>query len=161
MTDSSAERRLPKRLAWRPRARMVYLLLAVFAFVALAPLGTVAWKLIATNREALKTSQQEYQLLLASTVSRGVDIYVEGLRGQLAGVSRSLGAAFAGTAGESDAASRRILGGVSDERILYLRFTDVRGRVLDVSSALARPAALEPIFLSGFRAAAESLEGRS
>src|SRR5262249_44138236 len=54
MTGSSAERRPPRRFAWRPRARMVYLLLAVFAFVGLAPLGTVAWKLIATNREALK-----------------------------------------------------------------------------------------------------------
>ncbi|HEX4825734.1 MAG TPA: HD domain-containing phosphohydrolase [Candidatus Polarisedimenticolaceae bacterium] len=161
MTGTSTERRTEGRFAWRPRARMVYLLLAVFSFVALAPLGTVAWKLIATNREALKTSQQEYQLLLASTVSRGVDIYVEGLRGQLAGSSRALGAALAGNGEGVDVSARSVLGGVSDDRVLYVRFTDVRGRVVDVPGAVARPSTLEPLFLAGFREAAETLEGRS
>jgi HD-GYP domain-containing protein (c-di-GMP phosphodiesterase class II) len=137
---------------------MVYLLLGVFAFVALAPLGTVAWKLIATNREALKTSQQEYQLLLASTVTRGVDIYVEGLRGQLVGVSRALATGLERSAGDEADLARRVLAEVSDDRILYLRFTDVRGRVIDAPRAITRPGTLEPLFLTGFRSAAESLE---
>jgi len=149
----AAERQSPGRLF---RARMVYLLLGVFAFVALAPLGTVAWKLINTNREALKTSQQEYQLLLASTVSRGVDIYVEGLRSRLLGLARALGAAVER---DGDDGIRRLLADVSDDRLLYVRFTDAHGRVADVPGAITRTTTLEPLFLSGFRAAAESLEG--
>ena len=69
----------------RPKfsVRMVYLLLGVFAIVALAPLGSVAWRLIDGSRETLKTSQQEYQHLLASTISRELDAHVGGLRSQL------------------------------------------------------------------------------
>jgi len=148
------------RAPFRTRARMVYLLLAVFAFVALAPLGSVAWKLINTNREALKTSQQEYQLLLASTVARGVDIYIEGLRSQLVGDSRALAAALLRSPGAEDEAARGVLGQVSDDRMLYVRFTDLRGRVIDSQTVATRSAELAPVFLSGFRAAAESLEGR-
>lgn len=160
MPTHETERPSERRVAGRMRARMVYLLLGVFSFVALAPLGTVAWKLIATNREALKTSQQEYQLLLASTVTRGVDIYVEGLRGQLVGIARTLASGLPVATGDGDEVARRVLAGVSDDRMLYLRFTDVRGRVTDVAGAITRPTALEPLFITGFRAAAESLEGR-
>ena len=80
---------------------MVYLLLAVFSFVALAPLASVAWKLIDGNREALKTSHQERQLLLASMVARGVDVHVEALRSQLAHLAGML-ARSAGRTGHVD-----------------------------------------------------------
>jgi len=144
-------------LPFRTRVRMVYLLLAVFAFVALVPLSSVAWRLIDGNREALKTSQQEYQLLLASTISREVDIHVEGLRAQLGRASRSLSAASARGGGIDDDTVRRVLDDVLDERMRYLRFTDLRGRVVASRTVSGLPAGIEPSFLSGFRAAAERL----
>lgn len=147
--------------AARPRAhaRMVYLLLAVFSFVALAPLGSVAWKLINTNREALKTSQQEYQLLLASTVTRSVDIYVEGLRSRLVGTSRALAAALGRTDGSADTVVRGVLSDVSDDRVLYVRFTDLRGQIVDAQPSTASPKDLDPVFATSFRAVAENMAG--
>lgn len=63
----------PKRLTDHPflkrRGRIVFTLLAVLVLIGLAPLGTVAWKLIDINREALSTAQREYQGLMASTVA--------------------------------------------------------------------------------------------
>ncbi len=144
---------------FRSRVRMAYLLLAVFAFVALAPLCSVAWRLIDGSREALKTSQQEYQLLLASTVARGVDIHVLGLRAQLGRGARALARGFARSEGVGDDAVRRALDEVVDDRMLYLRFTDMRGRAVDSRTAEPIPERLESLFLEGFRAAAESLAG--
>lgn len=137
--------------------RMVYLLLGVFAIVALAPLGSVAWRLIDGSREALKTSQQEYQHLLASTISRELDVYVGGFRAQLLRGAHSLAAAKAGADTVPDEAVRRVLDEIVDERVLYLRFTDLRGRVLQPLPEERLPPELEPPFLMGFRAAAESL----
>jgi HAMP domain-containing protein len=136
---------------------MVYLLLAVFAFVALAPLCSVAWRLIDGNREALKTSQQEYQLLLASTISREVDIHVEGLRAQLVRGSHALAFACGRAEEAGDDAVRRVLDDVVDERMRYLRFTDLRGHVVNSRTTAKIPEELEPSFLAGFRAAEESL----
>ncbi|HZN55908.1 MAG TPA: HD domain-containing phosphohydrolase [Candidatus Polarisedimenticolaceae bacterium] len=144
---------------FRSRARMVYVLLAVFTFVALAPLCSVAWKLIDSNREALKTSQQEYQLLLAGTISRGVDIHVEGLKAQLVRISRALASTLNGAEPE-DGAVRRALADVADDRMLYLRYTDIRGRSVDARAASPLWRGLEPVFLTGFRATAETLADR-
>jgi hypothetical protein len=138
---------------------MVYLLLAVFAIVALAPLGSVAYRLIDGSREALKTSQQEYQHLLASTISRELDVYVGGLRAQLTRGSHSLAKVKGGADAVADEAIRQVLDEVVDERVLYLRFTDLRGRVLQSRTTEPLPGGLEPLFLNGFRAAAESLAG--
>src|SRR5262249_51847314 len=52
----------------------------------------------------------------------------------------------------------RVLDEIVDERVRYLRFTDLRGRVLQ-SRAATVSGNLEPLFLAGFRAAAESLAG--
>src|SRR4029077_18917251 len=101
--------------------RMVYLLPAVFAIVALAPLGSVAYRLIDGSREALKTSQQEYQHLLASTISRELDVYVGGLRAQLTRGSHSLAKVKGGADAVTDDAIRQVLDEVVDERVLYLR----------------------------------------
>ena len=59
----------PARPAFRRRGRIVFSLLAMLAFVGLTPMATIAWKQIELNREALKTSHQEYQLLLASSIA--------------------------------------------------------------------------------------------
>lgn len=137
----------------RPKfnVRMVYVLLAVFAIVALAPLGSVAFRLIDGSREALKTSQQEYQHLLAATISKEIDVHVDGLRAQLTQGSYSLAKVKGGDGAVSDDAVRRVLDEIVDERVLYLRFTDLRGRVLQSKAAGALPGNLEPLFLAGFR----------
>jgi HAMP domain-containing protein len=139
------------------RVRMVYLLLAVFTFVALAPLCSVAWRLIDGNREALKTSQQEYQLLLASTISRELDIHVEGLGAQLVRASYSLALAVEHVDGAGGAAVRLALEEAVDDRMRYLRFTDLRGRVVSSAADAVIPEEIEPSFRAGFRAMAESL----
>ena len=66
--------------------------------LALAPLGSVAWKLIITNREALKTSQQEYQLLveLPRPDGRRVAQAVSGLFGLTPAEARVLGELLVG-----------------------------------------------------------------
>ena len=147
----------------RPKfsVRMVYLLLGVFAIVALAPLASVAWRLIDGSRETLKTSQQEYQHLLASTISRELDAYVGSLRSQLRSGAHSLASAKTGADAVADEAVRRVLDEIVDDRVLYLRFTDLHGRILQPPSEDRQPEALEPLFLGGFRAAAESLAGES
>ena len=142
------------------RARMVYLLLAVFSFVALAPLASVAWKLIDGNREALKTSHQERQLLMASMVARGVDIHVEALRGQLAHLSSAVARSAAASGHPEPREVQSILDGVTDERLLYLRFTDLHGGSVSSPAGREPPRELDPYLLQGFRAAAERLAER-
>ena len=142
---------------FRSRVRMRYLLLAVFTFVAMVPLCSVAWRLIDGNREALKTSQQEYQHLLASTISREIDIHVAALRAQLIRGSRSLAQAYGRADGGADDTVRRVLELVVDERMGYVRFTDLRGRKIEFEGFAGCPSGLEPAFLAGFRAAAASL----
>jgi HD-GYP domain-containing protein (c-di-GMP phosphodiesterase class II) len=142
---------------FRPRVRMVYLLLAVFSFVALAPLCSVAWRLIDSNREALKTSQLEYESLLASTISMEVDTYVAGMRAQLVRGSHSLGLACGRPGKVEDGAVRGVLDELVDERIRYVRFTDLHGRVVSSRTLETIPPEIDPSFAAGFLAAAESL----
>ncbi len=144
----------------RPRVRMVYLLLAVFSFVALAPLCSVAWRLIDSNREALKTSQLEYESLLASTISMEVDTHVAGMRAQLVRGSHSLGLTCGRAGGFESDAVRRVLDELVDERIRYLRFTDLHGRVVGSSTTETIPQELDPSFVAGFHSTAENLADR-
>ena len=53
------------------------------ALVALAPLGTLSWILTGRSREALETSQQETQQLLASSIAGRFDSRLHGIQGQL------------------------------------------------------------------------------
>ncbi len=147
----------PAKARFHTRVRMVYLLLAVFAFVALAPLLSVAWRLIDGNREALKTSQQEYQLLLASTISREVDIHVASLRAQLARASHAVAAASDRGEGPGGDAVRRVLDGMVDDSVRYLRFSDLHGHAISSKNADLMTRGLEGAFAAGFRSAAESL----
>ncbi|NIL99567.1 MAG: hypothetical protein GTO30_03775, partial [Acidobacteria bacterium] len=75
---------------------------------------------------ALSTAQQEYQLLLAETIAREVDIHVDGLRAELLRVSQTLGGAIRRTGGPN-ADLRRDLAAVVDERMPYLRYDEARG----------------------------------
>ena len=70
----------PGKPAFVRRGRILFSLLALFCLIGLAPLATVAWKLIDVNREALKTSHQEYQLLMASGIAREVDLETDAMR---------------------------------------------------------------------------------
>jgi hypothetical protein len=53
-----------------------------------------------------------------------------------------------------------ILDGVTDERLVYLRFTDLHGGNVSSPSDRQPPRELDPYFLQGFRAAAERLAER-
>jgi HD-GYP domain-containing protein (c-di-GMP phosphodiesterase class II) len=141
------------------RGRIVYSLLAVLVFVGLAPLGTVAWKLIDINREALKTSQQEYQLLLASSIGHEVDIHVEALRSQVVRVARTLGASIphAGRIGASEV--RTLLEGVVEHPLLHVRYSYFRAREVSSVSAGELPESLEPRFAAGLERATGALVG--
>lgn len=142
---------------FRRRGRIVLSLLAVFVIVGLGPLGSVAWKLIDTNREALKTAQQEYQLLLASTLAQEIDINVEGLRSQLTRLATALGPAVARPGEVRDSEIRKILGDIADDRMLYLRYIDLQNRSVDSRASATIPEDLEPVFESGLQGAAEQL----
>ncbi len=145
----------------RRRGRILFSLLAVLVFVGLAPLATVAWKLIDINREALKTSQQELQLLMASSAARDLDSQVEALRFRLSSAARGVGGLLGRPAGADEATIRSALDDIADDRMWYLRFTDIRGSVVDTRSTATVPKDLEPLFVAGLRRAAESVsEGR-
>jgi len=132
-------------------------MLAVFVIVGLGPLASVAWKLIDTNREALKTSQQEYQLLLASSIAQEVDIHIEGLSSQLTRLAKAVGPAAGRSGSIRQSEVRKILGDVADDRMLYLRYLDVQGRSVDSHASATIPEDLEPVFEAGLRDTAEYL----
>ena len=131
------------------RGRIVFTLLAVLVFIGLAPLTTVAWKLIDINREALVTAQQEYQLLMASSVARELDIQVDGLRSQLLRVAQGLGGAIhrSGASGPDDL--ERALEDVLDERMPYLRYTYLRAEDTRSIETGSLSEELDPLFESG------------
>ncbi len=130
----------------RRRGRIVVSLFGVLLVVALGPLVAVSWKLIDTNREALKTSQQQYQLLLAASVARQIDAHVEALRSQLVRVARTL-APVVGRAEAGDGQTRRLLADVADDRMPYVRYADLRGWVVDSRADGGLPREIEARFL--------------
>jgi HD-GYP domain-containing protein (c-di-GMP phosphodiesterase class II) len=141
----------------RRRGRIVYSLLAVLILVGLAPLAIVSGNLIRSNKELLKTSQQGYQLLLASSIADRLDVHVAGLRAQVARVARVLGGSLAAGRVRSDDQVRDLLDDVADESLLYLRFTDARGANVESRTMAAMTGEMEPVFVAGMARAAESL----
>ena len=111
------------------RGRIVFSLLAVFVFVGLTPLATVAWKLIDINREALTTASQEFQLLLASSIADELDTHVESLRSQLSGVTKTLSASVNADGSVRTREVRGVLEDVADGPLKYIRYSysDARG----------------------------------
>ena len=140
-----------RRAYFKRNSRIVFTLLAVLVFVGLAPLATVAWKLIDINREALTTSQQEFQLLLVSSIAHEIDIHIEGLDSQLVRVAQTLGGAVRRSGSEKQEEIRRILADVVDERMPYMRYTHFRGQEAESISQGSLSEGLEPIFASGLQ----------
>lgn len=143
----------------RRRGRIVFALFGVFALVGLAPLASVAWKLIETSKEELKTAHLQRQLLLASTVAGEIDVYTVGLRDQMGRLSRALGATLATQRDPSEERIRALLADVTDDNLVYLRFRDFKGETIDSSAASMPPGLLDPIFEGGLRKSAEALAG--
>ena len=140
-----------KHSYFKRNGRIVFTLLVVLVFVGLAPLATVAWKLIDINREALTTSQQEYQLLLVSSMAHEIDIYIEGLDSQLVRVAQTLGGAVRRSGSGKQDEIRKILADVVDERMPYLHYTHFRGQAAQSISQGNLPESLEPVFALGLR----------
>jgi HD-GYP domain-containing protein (c-di-GMP phosphodiesterase class II) len=141
----------------RRRGRIVFTLLAVLVFIGLAPLATVAWKLIDINREALVTAHQEYQLLMASSVANELNIHVEGLRSQSLRVAQTLGGSIGRRGYGQQEELRRVLNDVIDERMLYLRYTYFRTQDTRSISAGQLADNLDPVFESGLKEAVQIL----
>jgi HD-GYP domain-containing protein (c-di-GMP phosphodiesterase class II) len=145
---------------FRRKGRILFWLIGVFAIVGLVPLATVAWKLIDVNREALETSQQQYQLLLASSAAREVDGQVDVLKSQLASAAKSVGALLGGPRAADSETIRGALAVVADDRILHLRYMDLHGGGVDSGPVATVSPELEALFLGGLRRAAESMSDR-
>jgi len=139
------------------RGRIVFTLMAVLVLIGLAPLATVAWKLIDINREALSTAQREYQLLMASSVANELDIHVDGLRSQLMRVAQTMSGAIRRQGYEPQGELRRVLEDVLDERMLYLRYTYFREQDSKTISAGELPDQLDPVFGAGLQEAVQIL----
>jgi len=139
------------------RGRIVFTLMAVLVLIGLAPLATVAWKLIDINREALSTAQREYQLLMASSVANELDIHVDGLRSQLMRVAQTMSGAIRRQGYEPQREMRRVLEDVLDERMLYLRYTYFREQDSKTISAGELPNQLDPVFGAGLQEAVQIL----
>ena len=154
---SSASQTPREAVPFKRRGRIALVLAAVLTLVGLAPLASVAWKLIDINREALKGSTQEYQLLLARSVARELDVHVQAFQTQVARVARALGPAAARGGVVSAGQVRAMLSEVADDHLVYLRYADLQGHAVDSASSARVPQNLQPLFLQGLREAAESV----
>ncbi|MGH9750190.1 MAG: hypothetical protein ACRD6R_09730, partial [Candidatus Polarisedimenticolia bacterium] len=115
----------PEQPPRRPKRKIVYWFLLVLSTMGLLPLGLSAYKLIDYSREALVTSQQEVQLMIAAAVVRQLDASVEGLRAQVTRLAESAGASQRAGGGRAiDAALlERLLG----SEFLMLRYAPRAG----------------------------------
>ncbi|MEW5806144.1 MAG: HD domain-containing phosphohydrolase [Acidobacteriota bacterium] len=89
-SDMEEKGKIEKWFGKVPKYRILYSFLAVLIFVSLTPLATVAWKLVDINKEALKTFQQQYQLLLASSIAHKIDSAIDGYRERLSIIDDNL-----------------------------------------------------------------------
>jgi HD-GYP domain-containing protein (c-di-GMP phosphodiesterase class II) len=122
--------------------RILYPMLAVLAFVALAPLASLSWRFMSRGRETLATTQQEYQLLLASSIAEDLDSHVEGLQAKMEAISGSFANRIQanGLDGlERSFADGTLLGGFLDENLIGLHFEGGDGRSFE-----AREPGFEP-----------------
>ena len=155
--SSATQEQVSAQPAFTRKRRIVLSLVAVLVLVGLAPLSLVAWKLIDINREALTTAQQEYQLLVASSLAHEVDIHVESLSSQLLRVAQTLGAAIRRQGGVPRQEIRRALNDVANERLLYLRYSFFRGSHVESVASGDLPERLEPVVTEGLERVLEKL----
>jgi HD-GYP domain-containing protein (c-di-GMP phosphodiesterase class II) len=130
-------------------------MLAVMIGVGIVPLTTISWKLIGTNRETLTGGKQEYQVLLATSVAREIDLHVEGVRSELLRVAQTLGAAVRRRGTTPVNEIQRALGAVTDARVAYIRYSYFQGDTVEAVSAGEYPDSLEPLFEASLRRTAE------
>jgi putative nucleotidyltransferase with HDIG domain len=97
--------------------------MGALVFVGLAPLASGLWRILDINREALVTSMQEYQLLLASSTAEKVDLAVEGLSTELVRIAQTVGADLQGDPSAQRDRVRADLERVLDDRIAYVRYS--------------------------------------
>lgn len=121
-------------------------LLAVLAFVGLVPLGSIAWKLIDSNREALKTTQQQYQLLLASSIASELRVQVGTARDQVVSLSRSVGATWRSRGRLRADDLEKSWQESPDSDIVYARLITARGEALSSDPDTKIPAVLDATF---------------
>ena len=133
---------------FRRRGRIVFTLAAVLVFVSLAPLTAVSWKLIDENRHALKTSQQGYQMILARSIAREIDIHIAGASAEVHRIAQGLNGAT-GRSGMQAQSIRKTLENVVDERLIYLRFAYFEQASVRSIDAGILDGKLEPSFESG------------
>jgi HD-GYP domain-containing protein (c-di-GMP phosphodiesterase class II) len=145
--------------SFRRRGRIAFALTALFCVVGLAPLGSVAWKLIQINKDALILAQQENQRLLASSSSREVDIHFEGLKSRVRTASSNLSAVLEGRRSIQKKNISRILGKAEGGSILYVRFTDLKGNIIGSRTETSFPPGLRSLFSAGVGGAASILAG--
>ncbi len=93
--NTNSEGKTDIRSGQKPKYKILYSLLIVLVFIGLAPLATVAWKLVDINKEALKTFQQQSQLLLASSIANRIDSIIEGNETRIRFIADSVGSSIA------------------------------------------------------------------
>jgi HD-GYP domain-containing protein (c-di-GMP phosphodiesterase class II) len=131
-------------------------MVAVLIAVGIVPLVTMSWTLIRKNRETLTRERQEYQVLLATSVAREIDLHVEGVRSELLRIAQTLGAAVRRRGTTPVKEIERVLGEVADARVAYVRYSYFQGDAVEAVSAGEQPDSLEPLFVASLRRAAEN-----
>ncbi len=147
--NGTASAETAERRPRRRRGRIVFAFTAVLCLVGLVPLGSVAWKLIDINREALTTAQQEHQLLLASSTAQEIGNYITGLESRVRNAARTISHMQSGNRTIPASRSRKILAESEGDGVLYLRFTDLRGNVVGSRPGSSFPPGLESLFTEG------------
>lgn len=125
-----------QRLGQKPKHKILYSILLVLLIVGLAPLATVAWKLIDINKEALKTFQQQSQLLLASSIAQSLDSIIDSNKEEVRFMAKSIGSSMArkGFRNVSTAAIEKELQRFLDEDFLLISYRSPSGQLIEVSS---------------------------
>ena len=134
-------------------------MLGVLVLVGVVPLASVGWKLIGLNREALTTSAQENQLLLATATAREVDIHVESVRSRVVSIANALGPVLSRGGAEADQELQTALDSDSGGGLWYLRFTALGEGMSASDRELVLPEPLARAINDGFDEALSTLEG--
>jgi HD-GYP domain-containing protein (c-di-GMP phosphodiesterase class II) len=127
----------------RRRGRIVISLLIVLSVVGLAPVVSVAWKMVKLNREALTTTTRELQLLLAASIAAEVETSVEAMREHVGTISDGLGQDLAPGALPGSERMVRLLEGAAGRHVIHLRYTGADGEVRSTDPSVRFPPSLE------------------